>query len=46
MKKKEEDHINLNAEIGQEKISYMIIKAKEEVNEAMKVLFAKDSKLH
>lgn len=43
---REEDHIMEETQVGQEKISYMIIKAKEEVNEAMKVLFAKDSKMH
>eukprot|EP00347_Sterkiella_histriomuscorum_P006662 403351912 len=31
---------------GKEKINYEIMKAKEQVNDAFKVLFAKDSKLH
>lgn len=31
---------------GKEKINYEILKAKDQVNEAFKVLFAKDSKLH
>jgi hypothetical protein len=45
-KKADEECITQEQALGQEKINYMIIKAKEEVNEAMKVLFAKDSKLH
>ena len=31
---------------GREKINYEILKAKDQVNEAFKTLFAKDSKLH
>ena len=31
---------------NKEKINYMIVKAKDQVNAAFKVLFAKDSKLH
>ena len=31
---------------GREKINYMLLKAKDQVNDAFKVLFAKDSKLH
>ncbi len=32
--------------VGQERINYMILKAKEEVSDVMKILFAKDSKVH
>jgi GTP-binding protein EngB required for normal cell division len=32
--------------VGSEKINYMIVKAKEEVNDAVKILFAKDSKFN
>ena len=45
-KKVEEDNISKDVSLRQEQINYMIIKAKEEVNDALKVLFAKDSKLH
>lgn len=31
---------------GREKLNYEILKARDQVNEAFKVLFAKDSKLH
>ena len=31
---------------GREKINYMLLKAKDQVNDAFKVLFAKDSRLH
>ena len=31
---------------GREKINYMLLKAKDQVNDAFKVLFANDSRLH
>jgi hypothetical protein len=35
-----------NVEASKEKVKYMIVKAKDQVNDAFKILFAKDSMLY
>lgn len=46
LKEHQQAKVEDNMKAGQEKINFLIVKAKEEVNEAVKMLFSKDSKFH
>lgn len=46
LKEHQQAKVEENMKAGQEKINFLIVKAKEEVNETVKMLFSKDSKFH